>query len=176
MRLTVILITVTLIILFILTQKVDLIVQKGDRLTITADITLFSVVFTDGKAKKRREKKKERPNVRAIYYSLRYLISKSQINIRRLRLSDTATLSQKRGTLFVFVTISTFLTLIKRNAKSFAYTDNAYLITPSIDESPATPYIDISLSFSPFSLIISAFIFLYYLVENKLARKGKNVG
>ncbi len=176
MSLTVILVTVTLITLLILTQKTDLRIKKGEKLTVTADLTFFSIEFTDGGKSKKKRKRKGRLPVRAIIKALRRLLPSCDVNIRRLRLADTSALAEKRGVLYSFVSLSALLVLVKSEAKSFVYTDSAYLITQSSVDPEDAPYIDVLIVFPLHSLIIFALFFLYYLAEPRLKRKGKNVG
>ncbi len=172
MSLTIIFVTVTLIILFILTQKIDFIITKGEVLTFTIDLTLFSLVLTEERQKKEKKKKQRslKPPLGAIYKSARYLLSRSSVVVRHMRLATTELLAERRITLPLFIALTSALAVIKSTAGSFVYADNRYLISDVGDSTPDIPYLDLVISFSPLSLIISAFIFLYYLVKPRLKK------
>ena len=171
----VIILTVTLILLLLFTSKITAIIEKGEKFKISFVFSLFTFVLNfDSNNKKQGSIKKGL--ITPIFKSLRYLFRKSEVDIHRLRLFGTERLSEGTGPIFAFISISSLLSYIAKNSKSFKISDRAYLITPPFANEDAAPYINLSLKFSFACLFISVIIFVYYLIRNSFLKKVENAG
>lgn len=172
MSLAVILFTVILIILLVLISKINLNLKKGENLVLSFDFILFSLILTFNE----RDKSQNRAKIpkQALFKSLKHLLNKSDINVRTLWLCGTDKLSASSGAVISFISLSSLLSYIARNSKSFKYSDSTYLIAPDCSYETASSFLDIDIDFSLFSLFISLLIFAYYAIKNGLGRKKKN--
>ena len=146
------------IILFILFQKCSIRITKKEALTVKLNFSLLAVLFTEEKIKKIRLGRfvKSFRQISGIIKSAKYLISKSDFLILdNEKLIDNL--------IFIY---------LKANARSLTlkdadvdYSDNSQELTK----------IDVTAYFYLVHLIISALIFLYYMVKNKVKRVIKNV-
>ena len=146
------------LVLFILFQKSSIRIVKSDLLTVKLNFNILALVFKDDDGKKIRPTRliKSLRKYNGALKSVRYLISKSDFVIY-----DSESLTN----LLIFL-------YLDANAKSVGFVDHAQNEI-SRDEIPSK--IDITVYFSLIYLIISALIFLYYTVKNKIKRVLKNV-
>lgn len=78
--------------LFILFQRIDVRVTKGEKLTVKISFIFFALVLIEEKAKKRRlwHFSKIRKRLKALFKSSKYLLSRSDIIFHRHTYGDDA--------------------------------------------------------------------------------------
>lgn len=146
------------LVLFILFQKSSIRIVKSDLLTVKLNFNILALVLKDDDGKKIRPTKliKSLRKYSGALKSARYLISKSDFVIY-----DSESLTNRL--IFLY---------LDANAKSVGFVDHAQ---NEISRNEIPSKIDITVYFSLIYLIISALIFLYYTVKNKIKRVLKNV-
>jgi hypothetical protein len=108
------------------------------------------------------------------YKALKHLISKSKVTVARYICNDSSedtgeVINRKRDSI-ILVILSSYL---KSVSKSFHYAERDLFIDKADTE--LTLYFDLYLHVSFLNVIISALIFLYYIVKNKAKEVIKNV-
>lgn len=147
--------------LFILSRSVDVRVSIRKRFTIKISFNIIGIVlYETEKQKLRFIKLNKRINVaKSGLKSFRYLISKSSIALK-------VQANTSEGVMSSLIIHGLLLPYLNMNARSMRFKQASYGHPESFD---------ISLRFSNIHLIISAFIFLYYLVKLRIRRIIKNV-
>ena len=153
------LLPIFVIVLFILFQRNSIRIIKCERLTVKINLNIFAITLTEEKIKRFRPAKalKSVKSIYRIIKSARYLISKSDFSVLTTE----------------SVTNQFLLSYLSANARSVQYS----FIESNNRENDigCKNALDITARFSLVYLIISALIFLYYTVRNKLKRVIKNV-
>jgi len=160
--------------LFILSRKTNIRVTKSEELTVKINFNIFAIVLSEEKIKKRGLKKlpKLLKNAKGILKSLDYLVSKSEVRIIKCKIPDS---SDKKFPVvrnaYFLASMQLLISYLERNCKKILYIDqeNYYKI---LDNAAA---LDLSLHFPFYYLIISALLFLYYIVKNNVKRVLKSV-
>ena len=158
--------------LFAFTQKIDIRVTKADNLTVKINLNIFAILLTEDKIQKKgiRRLSRIRKNLKSFLLAMDYLISKSEVRIYRLDISNTdlSVLSMLQS-ISRFASIGIAISYLEKNASSVKFID----ISPQYDENKTV--LDFSIHFSLWSLIIFTSLFLYYRVKSKIKRVLKNV-
>lgn len=155
--------------LFILSRRTNIRVTKSEELTVKINFNIFAIVLSEEKIKKRGLKKlpKLLKNAKGILKSLDYLVSKSEVRIIKCKIPDSADKKFHviRNAYFLAST-QLLISYLERNCKKILYIDqeNYYKILDN------TAALDLSLHFPFYYLIISALLFLYYIVKNNVKR------
>lgn len=151
--------------LFILTQGVDVRIFRRPRLTIKISFTIIGILLYETERQRIRFKKmRKRVNLaKCSLRAMRYLISRSYVTVYN---SDDTDTEQIFPSIPIFMFSALVLPYLSQNARKLKYrTENRQ----------ANTSFDISLRFACIHLIISALIFLYYLLRIKIRSTVKNV-
>ena len=157
-------------ILFILFQRSQIRILKTDNFYLTLNLSIMSFTLSSNQNKKQVLKnlyaflRKGRP----IYKSVKYLVRRSDIHI--LRFSPIGKQANGFGqVLSYYISAPILLAYLNNTAKSIRYSDNYSKFSNNNSE------IDINVNSRLIFLIISALVFLYYIVISKIKRGIKNV-
>ena len=157
--------------LFILTRRVNIKVIKSNDLTVKINFNIFALVLSEDKIKKYGIKKFYNliKNTKTLFKSFDYLISNSTVAIYDRMNFDNHPIMFLSGC--ITATKWIFISYIKRISASFSYkTDRNY------DRLQENEYLmKIIIQFSFWRLIISALIFIYYIIKNSIKRVINNV-
>lgn len=161
------------ILLFTFTRTIDIRVTKSDELTVKINLNIFAILLTEERIKKRGFQKATRllRTFKNLIRPLEYLLSKTEIRIFRLAspLTDEAR-SNALYTLPLMASLSIAVAYLERNARKVRFIDRE-----KENEHADTTFLDVSLHFSLWNLIIFTLLFLYYTVKSKVKRVIKNV-
>jgi len=163
-------------ILFILFQKADMRIRKTDNLSITLSLTLFSITFSGDAEKKRRIKKIVRlfKNASVILRVATYLLKRSNVRVIRLANQSRSPSRFSLGQSIPFyISLPVIFAYLNNSAKSIFYDDNWLFVDDFVNQNEAS--VDIIVSFRFISLIISALLFLYYKMKDRMMRGIKDV-
>ena len=155
--------------LFTLTRKINVKVTKSDEITVKVNLNIFALVLTEEKIKKRtfRDIRKTIKRLKILYKPFEYLLSRSEVVIRRL---DTSLANEPSApmlyTTYIFASMQFLLSYLQRNAKRVKFIET---------KTYASTFLDLSFYFSFWNLIIFALLYLYYLLSSKIKRVMKNV-
>lgn len=161
------------ILLFTFTRTIDIRVTKSEELTVKINLNIFAILLTEERIRKRGIQKATRL-LRALKNLIRpfeYLLSKTEIRLYRLAspLTDSAR-SNALYTLPVLASLSLLVSYLERNARKVRFTNSR-----KEDASREETFLDFSLHFSLWNLIIFTLLFLYYTVKSKVKRVIQNV-
>ena len=162
--------------LFILFQKATIRIRKTENITATFSLTFFSVSLTDLPEKKGRIKKLMRflKNVPIIFKSLAHFLKRTDVKVLRFKNQDQSPFPISFGQKLPFYLSAPFIFgYLNNTAKSVSYDENWLITTNISNENDAA--IDVLFTFRLFYLIISALLFLYYKVKNRIIRGVKDV-
>ena len=165
------LIPITLALMLILFQEVDLRITYENGLSVHISFTIFSLTLLDDGKDKFSIKGSLRfaRSVPIILKASRYAIRRSNVTV--FRLSHTvkpSLLDTLLRTLLIFLSASSLLSYVVTNAATYKVSEDGY-------SSDDTASIDILFETRALHLIISGFLFLYYTVRRKVRRAIKNV-
>lgn len=178
MRFAIIILSLIMIFITVLSQKVNIRIIIDPRLHITFELTLFAIELTPSKKKKQKKKRSGKLNAIKLFNrsrsALRYLIKRSEVRINALTVAKAPTnpLSYL-GLTPKIITASVFVSYLKANAKSIVYNNEADGFITSKQEINA-PNIDFIVSFSLVYLFISLLIVAYYTIKSYAKLRKRN--
>lgn len=167
---------ILLAVLFVLLQKADIRIRKTDNLSITLSLTLFSITFSGDTERKRRIKKIFRlfKNAPIILRVATHLLKRSNVRVIRLANQNRSPFPFSFGQSIPFyISFPVLFAYLNNNAKSIFYDDNWLFTGDFSNQNEAS--VDIIVSFRFISLIISALLFLYYKMKDRIMRGIKDV-
>lgn len=164
------------LLLFIFLQSVSIKIETKDRLTVNINFNILAITLKEDEIKKRRITNifKKMKVIPPIYKVLKLLISKSEVTVVRYIYCEShedtgEEINHARGSTALVI----FSSYLKSVSKSFSYIEKKVFIDK--DDTESTSYFDLYLHVSFLNMIISALIFLYYIVKNKVKEVIKNV-
>ena len=159
--------------LFILSRRIDVRVTKAEELTVKISFNIFAIVLTEDKIKKRGLKKLSKliKSRRSILKSADYLISKSNVRLYKFISTDPSVSVPLAYNAYREASVYFISAYLERTARKFSFS----AIRDTDKNAQNQVKFNLLLHF-PFShLIISALIFLYYIVKNRVKRVLQNV-
>lgn len=154
--------------LFILTRTVCVRVLKGDKLTVKINFNILAVVLAEDNTKKRGIRKTIRliKGVRSAFKTFDYLLSKSDVKLFINNQNDIENQKALAKSGYFIASTALIIPYIRTTSRSFRVVERSEQNENSFE---------LRLYFSLWHMIISALIFLYYTVKNKVKRVIKNV-
>ena len=153
---------------FILLQRIDVKITRHAKPTVKISFNILALVLTEDNIKK-TNLKRIRGLIRNLIGALKafgYLISKSDVVIVRYERNVDEAISSPINQARLIATSQFTTSYFDSKAKSLSFVN---------ENKPKDTSFDVSFHFSLFNLIISALIFLYYIVKNKVKRVLKHV-
>lgn len=165
------LIPLVLALMIILLQKVDFRIAYTNGLSVEISFTIFSLSFYDSEESRLPLLKslKTARNIPILFRSLRFLLRHSAVNVLNISHNETDTVA---GTVFrtipFLISTSAIIAYISTNAANFSMKQHN-----NFDKNELS--FDILFKTRAANLIISAMLFLYYILKRKIRRVIRNV-
>lgn len=162
------------LLLFILTRRVDVRVIKNEAFIVKISFNILALVLTEDKVRRKNVRKITNllRSFKVFLKSIDYLISKSTVNVFRCDFADA---DKKRFPILYsasfYASVQILIYYLTKNSKKINYHDNQIFHT----QESRRDFIDLSIHFSLWNMIISALLLLYYIVKNNVKRALKNV-
>ena len=161
-----------LVLLLIILQEADIRITYKDRLKVRISLTIFAITFfsRDNYRLSPRKAIKAIKGIPLLLKSAKFALKRSDAKVLEFAGTSNVTTSDKVfASIPLLISISSLIAYIRANAKSFN-NDNK-----QVDTKNYTTSIDILFKTRAINLIISAIIFLYYMVKRKIRRTIRNV-
>ena len=160
--------------LFILTRRIDVKVTKQEDVTVKISFNILAIVLSEDKIKKRSIRKisKLMKYRSGILRATDYILSKSSVALYKSNATDKS--ARSLPVLYnasMGATVYFLISYLEKSSKSFKFQESQGYNNsghPSLE-------FNLFLHFSLWHLIISALLFLYYIVKNRVKRVLNNV-
>ena len=160
------------VLLLIILQEANLKITYKDNLRVRISFTIFAITFSSSKYDKRSLNKtlKALKAIPLLLKASSFALKRSDVNVIKLSrashpsISDTFLIA-----IPILISASSILAFISANARSFNIPDDQGNIEGETQE------VDILFKTRVLYLIISALLFLYYILKRKIRRAIKNV-
>ena len=159
--------------LFLLSRRIDVDISKHKEMTVKINFNILAVVLTDDKIKKGRLKSFSKliKSTKSILRSADYLISRSDVKLYSFTDIQHGISTPIFYNAYRVATLRFIAAYLERNARKFQFAE----IQNTDSEVQNRSGFNLLLHFSLWHLIISALIFLYYIVKNRVKRVFQNV-
>ena len=159
--------------LFLLSRRIDVRVSKSKEMTVKINFNILAVVLTEDKIKKRRLKSFSKliKGTKSILRSADYLISRCDAELYSFTDIQSGISAPIIYNAYRVAAVHFIAAYLERNARKFEFAE----IQNTDSEVQNRSGFNLLLHFSLWHLIISALIFLYYIVKNRVKRVFQNV-
>ena len=170
-----------LLIITVLTQRVNIFAEKNENFSLTVDLTLFGVTFT--KMNKKRKRKASRTSsplnflsfIRNFKHSVDFLLSKSILYVNRLVVEKTDRDTFAPRAFATLTATGVLLSYLESHLLKIEYAEGALLGLCVNEEEKRLPIFNLKLELALYNLIIFAIFLLYYKCKEKVKRRKRYV-
>ncbi len=169
----VIMTSLSLILLVLICQRIDIRVSKSSMTKIKINFIFFALTVDDSESQKLSLKKRIKliRNIPFIYSAVKYLISKSEITVHSQNYTSSVNVTRSMLPNIMYrISVPTAIAIVSKFARKVKFDDEDVQVDPSDGL-----IFDLSVHFRLYRVFISLIIFLYYMIRAKFRRIIKNV-